>query len=102
MFLKLLSFSFPHEIKMKLHKNMSSRKMKLDKEMSRLTKVFQKDSTLTKVFQKDSTPKNLLLFFCYIICAIMSSNKLSDHIINASKSLLFKYYYLIMAKFTAC
>lgn len=87
---------------MKLHKNMSSRKMKLDKEMSRLTKVFQKDSTLTKVFQKDSTPKNLLLFFCYIICAIMSSNKLSDHIINASKSLLFKYYYLIMAKFTAC
>lgn len=102
MFLKLLSFSFPHEIKMKLHKNMSSRKIKLDKEMSRLTKVFQKDSTLTKVFQKDSTPKNLLLFFCYIICAIMSSNKLSDHIINASKSLLFKYYYLIMAKFTAC
>lgn len=71
---------------------MPSRKIKLDKEMSRLTKVFQ----------KDSTPKNLLLFFCYIICAIMSSNKLSDHIINASKSLLFKYYYLIMAKFTAC
>lgn len=92
MFLKLLSFCFPCEIKMKLHKNMSSRKIKLDKEMSRLTKVFL----------KDFTPKNLLLFFCYIICVIMSSNKLSDHIINASKSLLFKYYYLIMAKFTAC